>query len=61
MEDGVKIKNKENKKYKTCKSKIQEIISTEQLVSLCNLKAEIERKQNRLNRRKEKEKHNGRW
>ena len=55
------MKNKENKKYKTCKSKIQEIISTEQLVSLYNLKAEIERKENRQNRRKEKEKHNGRW
>ena len=49
------------KKNKKCTSKIQELITAEQLVSLCNLKAEIERKQNRLNRRKEKEKHNGRW
>ena len=55
------MKNKENKKYKTCKSKIQEIISTEQLVSLYNLKAEIERKENRRNRRENKEKYNGRW
>ena len=55
------MKNKENKKYKTCKSKIHEIISTEQLVSLYNLKAEIERKNNRINRREEKKKHNGRW
>ena len=49
------------KKMKKCTSKIQELITAEQLVSLCNLKAEIERKQNRLNRRKEREKHNGRY
>ena len=48
---------KKHTKYKTCESKVQELISTEQLVSLCNLKAEIERKENRQNRRKEKEKH----
>ena len=46
------------KKNKKCTSKIQELITAEQLVSLVNLKAEIERKQNRLKRRKEKEKHN---
>ena len=46
-----------NKKYKKCTSKVQELISTEELVSLYNLKAEIERKENRQNRRKEKEKH----
>lgn len=44
-------------KYKTCESKVQELISTEQLVSLCNLKAKIERKENRQNRRENKEKH----
>ena len=48
------------KKNKKCTSKIQELITAEQLVSLCNLKAEIERKENRQNRRKEREKHNGR-
>ena len=52
------MKNKKNKK---CTSKVQELITAEELVSLVNLKAEIERKQNRLNRRKEREKHNGRW
>ena len=51
------MKNKKNKK---CTSKVQELITAEELVSLVNLKAEIERKQNRLNRRKEREKHNGR-
>ena len=49
------------KKNKKCTSKIQELITAEQLVSLCNLKAEIERKENRRNRRKEREKHNGRY
>ena len=52
------MKNKKNKK---CTSKVQELITAEELVSLVNLKAEIERKQNRLNRRKEREKHNSRW
>ena len=45
------------KNKKKCTSKIQELISVEELVSLVNLKAEIERKENRLKRRKEKEKH----
>ena len=49
------MKNKKNKK---CTSKVQELITAEELVSLVNLKAEIERKQNRQNRRKEREKHN---
>ena len=49
------------KKNKKCTSKIQELIGVEELVSLYNLKAEIERKENRRNRRKEREKHNGRW
>lgn len=49
------------KKNKKCTSKIQELITAEQLVSLCNLKDEIERKENRRNRRKEREKHNGRY
>ena len=48
------MKNKKNKK---CTSKVQELISTEELVSLYNLKAEIERKENRQNRRENKEKH----
>ena len=52
------MKNKKNKK---CTSKVQELITAEELVSLVNLKAEIERKENRLKRRKEREKHNGRW
>ena len=46
-----------NKKYKKCTSKVQELLSTEELISLTNLKAKIERKENRQNRRKEKEKH----
>ena len=52
------MKNKKNKK---CTSKVQDLITAEELVSLVNLKAEIERKENRLKRRKEREKHNGRW
>lgn len=51
--DGVK-----KMKNKKCTSKIQELISVEELVSLCNLKAEIERKENRQNRRKNKKIHN---
>lgn len=49
------MKNKSKKQE--LKSAIAQLISAEQLVSLCNLKAEIERKENRLKRRKEKEKH----
>lgn len=45
------------KKNKKCTSKIQELITAEQLVSLVNLKAKIGRNENRRNRRKEKEKH----
>ena len=45
------------KKNKKCTSKIQELITAEQLVSLCNLKAEIERKENRLKRRENKKLH----
>ena len=48
------MKNKKNKK---CTSKVQELISTEELVSLYNLKAEIERKENRIKRRENKEKY----
>ena len=48
------MKNKKNKK---CTSKVQELITAEELVSLVNLKAEIERKENRRNRRENKEKH----
>lgn len=50
-----------NKKIKKCTSKIQELITAEELISLANLKAKIERKENRQNRIKEKEKHNGRY
>lgn len=46
-----------NKKYKKCTSKVQELLSTEELISLTNLKAKIERKENRQNRRENKEKH----
>ena len=52
------MKNKKNKK---CTSKVQELITAEELVSLVNLKAEIERKENRRNRRENKEKYNSRW
>ena len=45
------------KKNKKCTSKIQELISVEELVSLVNLKAKIGRNENRRNRRENKEKH----
>lgn len=45
------------KKMKRCTSKIQELITAEQLVSLCNLKAKIERQNNRQNRRENKKIH----
>ena len=45
------------KKMKRCTSKIQELIGVEELVSLVNLKAEIERKENRLKRRENKKLH----
>ena len=45
------------KKNKRCTSKIQELIGVEELVSLVNLKAEIERKENRLKRRENKKLH----
>ena len=48
------MKNKKNKK---CTSKVQELITAEELVSLVNLKAEIERKENRQNRRENKKLH----
>ena len=48
----------DQKKMKRCTSRVQELINTEELVSLVNLKAKIERKENRRNRRKEREKHN---
>lgn len=35
----------DQKKMKRCTSRVQELISTEELVSLVNLKAEIERKE----------------
>lgn len=50
---------KKNKKcnYKECTSKVQELISVEELVSLYNLKAKIERQNNRIKRRENKEKY----
>lgn len=50
---------KKNKKcnYKDCTSKVQELISVEELVSLINLKAKIERQNNRIKRRENKEKY----
>ena len=54
------MKNKRNN-YKELKNTIAQLISAEEMASLYNLKAEIERKENRRNRRKEREKHNGRW
>ena len=50
---------KKNKKcnYKECTSKVQELISVEELVSLYNLKAKIERQNNRIKRRENKVKH----
>lgn len=47
----------DQKKMKRCTSRVQELISTEELVSLVNLKAEIERKENRRNRRENKKLH----
>lgn len=49
------MKNKS--KNQELKSTIAQLISSEELVSLYNLKAKIERKENRRNRRKEREKH----
>ena len=54
------MKNKKNN-YKELHVNIEQLISVEELVSLYNLKAEIERKENRRNRRENKEKYNGRW
>ena len=45
------------KKMKRCTSRVQELISAEELVSLVNLKAKIERKENRRNRRENKKLH----
>ena len=51
------MKNKKRLSYKECTSKIQELISVEELVSLFNLKAKIERQNNRIKRRENKVKH----
>ena len=45
------------KKIKRCTSRVQELISAEELVSLINLKAKIERQNNRQNRRENKKIH----
>lgn len=45
------------KKMKRCTSRVQELISAEELVSLVNLKSKIERKENRRNRRENKKLH----
>ena len=47
--------------YKELKNTIAQLISAEEMASLYNLKAEIERKENRIKRRENKEKYNGRW
>ena len=54
------MKNKRNN-YKELKTTIAQLISAEEMASLYNLKAEIERKENRIKRRENKEKYNGRW
>ena len=51
------MKNKKYTKYQDCASKIQELISVEELISLFNLKAALERKENRINRRINKKLH----
>ena len=48
------MKNKKNIPYKECTSKIQELITTEEFISLWQYKCTLERKQNRMNRRKNK-------
>lgn len=49
---------KKDRNNQKLESKIVELISCEELTSLANLIASIERKENRLKRRKEREKHN---
>ena len=51
------MKKKKYNKYQECTSKVAELISVEELVSLYNLKAKIERKENRIKRRENKEKY----
>ena len=54
-------KNKKRLSYKDCNSTIAQLISAEEMASLYNLKAKIERQNNRIKRRENKEKYNGRW
>ena len=49
---------KKNRNNQKLESKIVELISSEELTSLANLITSIERKENILKRKKEKEKHN---
>ena len=51
------MSKKKYTKYQECTSKVQELISIEELVSLINLKAKIERKENRIQRRENKAKY----
>ena len=40
---------------------VKELLSKEEVLSVWQYKCTLERKENRRNRRKEREKHNGRW
>lgn len=51
------MSKKKYTKYQDCTSKVQELISSEELISLFNLKSKIERKENRIKRRENKEKY----
>ena len=52
------MKNKKkHTKYKDCNSTIAQLISAEEMASLYNLKAKIERQNNRIKRRENKVKH----
>ena len=53
------VKQMKNKpiKYKNCNSTIAQLISAEEMASLYNLKAKIERQNNRIKRRENKVKH----
>lgn len=50
------MKNKKRLPYKDCNSTIAQLISAEEMASLYNLKAKIERQNNRIKRRENKEK-----
>lgn len=50
-------KNKKRLSYKDYNSTIAQLISAEEMASLYNLKAKIERQNNRIKRRENKEKY----